>query len=148
MQRMLLYPVSQQHRNTARLSLITNNVVQIFQDHCSGGDEWLLCGELWRPLGVIILTVYIPVCVLSGLRCFQTWDDYKQDRSVCLLLSWFQKATKEQRWEGRRCGVYGHCEWVPAQLQQQIRSFKCLVLRGLSLVAAEQVNFIISLFFT
>lgn len=36
MQRALLHPVPQQHRNTARLSLITNKEARIFQDHCSG----------------------------------------------------------------------------------------------------------------
>ena len=62
--------VSQQLRNTARLSLITNKVAQIFKKKTLlRAGEWQLCGERRHPSGVITFNSVVPPYV-----CYQASD--------------------------------------------------------------------------
>lgn len=144
MQGMLLHIVTQLHRNTTRLSLISNKEVQIFQNPLLRVDEWQLWGEQQHASGAIILAVFFPVCAPSSLTSFQTYDDYKHDRRVCLLLSSFHRRRKLSE-ENNNAETSTSSE---QQQQQPMSSCDCVVLSGLCVaVAVGQVRVVVVQFF-
>lgn len=122
-QKMLLHPVSQQHRNTARLSLITNKETEIFQDHCSGqmNDNCAeSCGTLWES------SFYL--CTFPSVY-YQALDPPRLQMTINKIEVFVYSSADCTGDKSAVVGIYSRCELLSAQLQQPIRSFKCLVLR-------------------